>query len=636
MDAAKAGVSVACTFEAEGFCRDDFYQGVNMSSFCSVQLADRRGWQRQEVASCQRDEGPVSITGRAVGALAIAWVMATSCFSQLCVTPGTVLAGATSSQFGNSISLSANGNTAVVGAWKENNLAGVAYVYVRSGGSWVQQGPALLAGSEAGLSAQFGSSVAISGDGTTILIGASSDNNEIGSAFVFTKSGGAWVRQGGKLQPTGGTGPKQLFGASVALSGDGNTAMVGAWHDNSQVGAVYTFTRSGGVWTQSGPKLVPPSGAGAYFGASVSLSSDGGTSAIGAPLSDRAFVFVRSGSMWSAQGAALVPSGAVGAGGYSFGNSVMLSASGDLLAVGSYSDNRDANGNGLGAAYVFQRSAGTWSQQGPKLVPSITSLRYFGYSVGLSGDGSTLLVGMPGGDGAGGAAFAFVRQGASWIADSPPLSALSGNYGNAVAVNGDGRIALVGAWNDSKTYSYTLAREIEIVQQPTPVVICRSGAAALGVTVSASSPTYRWQREVTPGSDLFANLDNGSTATWDGGVGGAIVFGATTPSLVIAPDLANGKQLSQAHAIRYRCLVENACGSVFSTPAAIDLCETDFNCDGVTDDSDFVSFADAYNLLLCSDAAMPPSCPADLNQDGYVDDVDFVGFATAYEEFGCS
>lgn len=611
-------------------------KGVNMSSFFSTHLGDRRVLQRPNVASGQRDGLPASIAVRALGAAAIAWVTSTSGVSQLCVTPGSVLDGAALSQFGNAVAMSANGNTAVIGAWKENNLAGAAYVYVRSGGSWVQQGPALLAGSEAASSAQFGSSVAISGDGNTILIGALSDNAEIGSAFVFTKSGGVWVRQGTKLQPTGGIGPKQLFGASVALSGDGSVALVGAWHDNNQVGAVYTFTRSGGAWTQSGSKLVPQSGLGGYFGASVSLSSDGGTAAVGAPLSDRTFVFVRSGSVWNGQGPALVPSGAIGPGGYTFGNAVMLSASGDVLAIGSYSDDRDGNGNGLGAAYVFQRSGGTWSQQGPKLVPSLTSLRYFGYSIGLSGDGSTLLVGMPGGDGAAGAAFAFVRHGTNWVADGPPLSAPSGNYGNAVAVNGDGRIALVGAWNDNKTYSYTLAREIEIVQQPTPVVICRSGAAALAVTVSATSPTYRWQREVTPGSGLFANLDNGSTGTWDGGVGGAIVFGATTPSLVLAPDLANGKQLSQPHAIRYRCLVENACGSVFSTPAAIELCETDFNCDGVTDDADFVSFADAYNVLLCSDAAMPPSCPADLNQDGSVDDVDFVIFAGAYEEFGCS
>lgn len=64
-------------------------------------------------------------------------------------------------------------------------------------------------------------------------------------------------------------------------------------------------------------------------------------------------------------------------------------------------------------------------------------------------------------------------------------------------------------------------------------------------------------------------------------------------------------------------------------------CPSDFNNDGFVDDSDFVIFAAAYNLLDCSDPSMPAGCPSDLNSDNMVDDSDFVIFATAYEALLC-
>lgn len=64
-------------------------------------------------------------------------------------------------------------------------------------------------------------------------------------------------------------------------------------------------------------------------------------------------------------------------------------------------------------------------------------------------------------------------------------------------------------------------------------------------------------------------------------------------------------------------------------------CPGDLNGDGYVDDADFVAFALAYNILVCSDPAMPPGCPADLNNDGFVDDTDFVIFAGAYNVLLC-
>lgn len=70
-------------------------------------------------------------------------------------------------------------------------------------------------------------------------------------------------------------------------------------------------------------------------------------------------------------------------------------------------------------------------------------------------------------------------------------------------------------------------------------------------------------------------------------------------------------------------------------PRASGSCPADLTGDGVVDDSDFVQFADAYNILDCADPAMAAGCPADLNSDAFVDDADFVLFANAYNELLC-
>jgi hypothetical protein len=77
----------------------------------------------------------------------------------------------------------------------------------------------------------------------------------IGATWVYTRSNGVWTQQGSKLVGSGASGPSNQ-GWSVALSGDGNTAIVGGVTDNADVGAAWVFTRSGGIWTQQGSKLV--------------------------------------------------------------------------------------------------------------------------------------------------------------------------------------------------------------------------------------------------------------------------------------------------------------------------------------------------------------------------------------------
>ena len=79
-----------------------------------------------------------------------------------------------------------------------------------------------------------GFSVALSGDGNTAIVGGPGDNVQLGAAWVYTRSGGVWTQQGSKLVGTGAVGSAHQ-GISVALSADGNTAIVGGTTDNAGI-----------------------------------------------------------------------------------------------------------------------------------------------------------------------------------------------------------------------------------------------------------------------------------------------------------------------------------------------------------------------------------------------------------------
>jgi N-acetylglucosamine kinase-like BadF-type ATPase len=129
----------------------------------------------------------------------------------------------------------------------------------------------------------FGTSVSISSDGNTAIVGAYGNDNGAGAAYIFTRSGTTWTQQA-KIVASDKQ-PSDFFGWSVSISGDGNTALVGAYYGDAGVtntGAAYIFTRSGTTWTQQ--QKIQASDADAYdvFGTSVSISSDGNTAIVGA------------------------------------------------------------------------------------------------------------------------------------------------------------------------------------------------------------------------------------------------------------------------------------------------------------------------------------------------------------------
>jgi hypothetical protein len=141
-----------------------------------------------------------------------------------------------------SVALSADGNTAIVGGLDDNGYAGAAWVYTRSGGVWTQYGSKLVGTGAVGAARQ-GTSVALSADGNTAIVGGFNDNSLAGAAWVWTRSGGVWTQYGSKLVGTGAVGAARQ-GTSVALSADGHTAIVGGNYDNGQLGAAWVFVQS--------------------------------------------------------------------------------------------------------------------------------------------------------------------------------------------------------------------------------------------------------------------------------------------------------------------------------------------------------------------------------------------------------
>ena len=131
-----------------------------------------------------------------------------------------------------------------------------------AGAQFVAQGAKLAGAGAVGAAGQQGTGAALSSDGNTALVGGPGDNNGTGAVWVFTRSNGVWTQQGNKIVGTGAAG-SALQGASVSVSADGNTAIVGGPSDNGFAGAAWVFTRTNGVWSQQGGKLVGTNAAGA-------------------------------------------------------------------------------------------------------------------------------------------------------------------------------------------------------------------------------------------------------------------------------------------------------------------------------------------------------------------------------------
>jgi len=355
--------------------------------------------------------------------------------------------------FGWSVALSADGSTLAVGSTRETSnatgiggnqadtslmFAGAVYVYRRTGYTWALE--AYVKASNTNAQDNFGWTVALSDDGNTMAVcaigeasanGVESDNSAAfrGAAYIFVRSGTSWSQQA-YLHATNSEGSDSV-GEAIALSGDGNTLAVGSWREDggntginstannnvSESGAAWVFHRSGINWTEEAYVKPTYTGTGDRFGYSLALSNNGNVLAVGS----------------SQEGSS------------------------------STTDPSNDGASGAGAVWVYTRSGSTWSQRDyvKPMYPRQDS--YFGTSVSLSSDGTTLAVGEEGNKSAAtgvggsqtdtsggyaGAAYIFTYS-TSW-AQSAFIKATNTNvddgFGIDVDLSSDGTTLLVGAY----------------------------------------------------------------------------------------------------------------------------------------------------------------------------------------------
>jgi hypothetical protein len=363
-----------------------------------------------------------------------------------------------SDEFGEAMALSADGTIALIGAPADEDpngrLAGSAYVFESTADGWRQR--AKLAAEDGDSFGAFGCAVALSSDGATALLGAESADTDsgdrAGSAYVFQRVDGSWT-QAAKLTALDGESG-DAFGCAVALSNDGTAALVGACDadgpSGTLAGSVAAFEVDDGTWRQTAT-LAPGDGDGFdNFGESVALSADGTTAVAGAPadedpngrLAGSAYIFQRTDGAWT-QRAKLAPED--GERQDFFGRSVAVSDDGSTVLAGAYGDE-------AGSAYVFDVEADSWTQRYQLTPEDGDPGDFFGFDVRLTGDGATAVVGAPGADSndeaESGVAYIFETGVESWT-QTAKLVAAAGErgdfFGRGVGVSADGTTALVGA-----------------------------------------------------------------------------------------------------------------------------------------------------------------------------------------------
>jgi hypothetical protein len=361
-------------------------------------------------------------------------------------------------QFGKAVVVSADGNTAIVGAWFENGAGsnrGAAYIYIRSGVTWTFQQK--IVASDPSNNSNFGNSVSIADDGDTVIVGAqgeSSGGTSAGAAYIYTRSGVTWT-QTQKLTASDPQANDQ-FGHFVSISGDGETAIIGAPFEDtggSNAGAAYIFTRGGETWTEQQKIQAGDAGTNDQFGISVSISNDGDTAIVGADLEDgggdqrgAAYIFTRSGVDWT-QTQKLT--GSDGADYDAFGYSVAISTDGSTAIVGAYFHDHNEAFTYNGSSYIFTRSGEVWTEQQELVTDNLTDGAQFGYAVSISGNGNTVVISAVNDVGFfEGSAFVFTRSNNEW-SECIKLKSNDANedhnFSESIAISSDGNTAIVGA-----------------------------------------------------------------------------------------------------------------------------------------------------------------------------------------------
>jgi len=331
----------------------------------------------------------------------------------------TPVSGTADQYFGLSVAMNSAGTRVVVGSINDDTGgtdAGAAWVYSYIGGTWTLDtvsgvSTGRIQASNKGASDRFGSSVAMSGDGTKIIVAARLEDTGVtdaGSAYIYTYSGSSWGDEKIIRAHDNASGGDAEFGwtaRGVAMSNDGTKVVVGApYHDlnasdaaATDAGAAYVFTynSSGDSWSEEQKIQASDIAAGDLFGYCVDINSDGTKIVVGAvkeatggSAAGAAYVYTYNSGSWGSEQKIQASDKRLNT---EFGTSASFNTDGTRVIVGArYEDEGSTNS---GAAYIFAYDGSNWNEVVKLKHRDRGTSDHFGNSVAMSGDGKRVVVG---------------------------------------------------------------------------------------------------------------------------------------------------------------------------------------------------------------------------------------------------
>ncbi|MFC1615800.1 hypothetical protein ACFL21_01555 [Patescibacteria group bacterium] len=349
--------------------------------------------------------------------------------------------GSNGSDFlGYAVDMSDDGVYAIMGAYGEEN-GGEAYVYKRTDTSWAEEDTLIPSDQE--VSDEFGYDVAMDSDGDCALVGAHLEDtagNSAGAVYFFTRSGTTWTEQ--QIFTGTDTNANDQFGFALDVDDSCTTAVVGASlkdEGGNARGAIYTFTRTTGDWSQD-EKIT------SYTGDDYDQ----------------------------------------------FGYSVAIAGTGDVIATGLPYD--DDEGDGSGSAVIYKDVASTWTfQQFMKPTDDVHDDDNYGWEVAVSDSGDYILISEVGDQDAGaytGAVYSYYENGGSWsLGNKMTASSQSAtdNFGDSIDITDDGAYAAIGAWGyGSSGAAYLFTRSGNSFSQTEFLTTSDINAGTLGEYIAIS------------------------------------------------------------------------------------------------------------------------------------------------------
>lgn len=382
-------------------------------------------------------------------------LLAALCICQLVMAPAPAAATHTGLLFPGVFSaddMAISGDTAIVGDGFLDDTGAAVILVRRPDGTWNRE--ARLVPPDGRTFTLFGNAVAISGD--VAAVGA----YFAATVFVFERAGGAW-RLAQQLQPDVPGDATTEYGARLVI--DGNRLLVGAPGQS----AVYVYRHSGGTWVRSA-RIDAPEPAGATetvdFGRAIDIEGD--TIVVGSPSSDgrgigsgAVYIFTSSDGQWRQQARLEAQDARPDD---QLGGAVALS--GDTVLAGATAAARP--GRYTGAAYLFTRRDGVWSQQARLLPRDREDGDAFGSAVALQNDTALVASGHRDEGFGRGAVYLFRRYGDRWSVQQKLYSSdPRADFGNLISASGE--TAVVGGFNfgadEPAAYIFTLAPEAHLL-----------------------------------------------------------------------------------------------------------------------------------------------------------------------------